>query len=210
MPPVQIALPGDPLPTGPKTVPGPGTHTHHSTLAASLAGPITSTKSHISVAHLAAPTTATTNTLPTVGAIVLVRILRLTTRAANGAILTIAPPPPSPSSTSSATDAPTDTTPQTQAQPCAEPFACTLRREDIRATEKDKVRVADSFRPGDIVRATVISLGDQGGYYVSTARNELGVVLAHAPDGGVMVPLSWREMLDPATGVREARKVAKP
>lgn len=32
-----------------------------------------------------------------------------------------------------------------------------------------------SFRPGDIVRARVISLGDARQYYLSTAENELGV-----------------------------------
>ncbi|KAB8343186.1 hypothetical protein FH972_022776 [Carpinus fangiana] len=191
-----IALPGDRLPSNPKTLPGPGTHTHHAALAASLAGPITTSASSVSIAHPTPRTSTTTNALPTVGATVLLRILRLTTRAATGAILTIAAPPE-------------PAAPAPQALPCAEPFACTLRREDIRATEKDRVRVADAVRPGDIVRAEVISLGDQGGYYVSTARNELGVVLAGAEGGGALVPVSWCEMEDVETGVREARKGAR-
>lgn len=85
-----------------------------------------------------------------------------------------------------------------------------IRREDIRATEKDKVTVADSFRVGDLVRGVVISLGDQGGYYVSTAKNELGVVMAESESGNQMVPVSWKEFVDVRTGRREGRKVAKP
>lgn len=94
------------------------------------------------------------------------------------------------------------------------PFAAQIRREDIRATEKDKVTVVDSFRVGDIVRAEVISLGDNGGYYLSTGRNELGVVVAWGEGGevggDVLVPVSWREVRDLRMGVNERRKVAKP
>lgn len=32
-----------------------------------------------------------------------------------------------------------------------------IRVQDVRATEKDKVKVFESFRPGDIVRAVVVS-----------------------------------------------------
>ena len=31
------------------------------------------------------------------------------------------------------------------------------RVQDVRATEKDKVKIFESFRPGDIVRAQVVS-----------------------------------------------------
>lgn len=63
---------------------------------------------------------------------------------------------------------------------------------------------------GDVVRARVISLGDERSYYLSTARNELGVVMATSEAGNVMVPVSWREFEDSVTGTRESRKVAKP
>lgn len=33
-----------------------------------------------------------------------------------------------------------------------------IRAQDIRATEKDRVRVVESFRPGDLVRAVVVSI----------------------------------------------------
>jgi exosome complex component CSL4 len=82
---------------------------------------------------------------------------------------------------------------------------------DVRATEKDKVKLGECFRVGDIIRAVVISLGDQGGYYLSTAGNEYGVVMAWAEEtGNVCVPVSWKEVIDEATGKRETRKVAKP
>nr|CAG8546763.1 8556_t:CDS:2 [Entrophospora candida] len=51
---------------------------------------------------------------------------------------------------------------------------------DVRATEKDKVKIYNSFRPGDIVRAEVISLGDARSYTLSTAKNELGVIYAQS------------------------------
>ena len=85
-----------------------------------------------------------------------------------------------------------------------------IRQQDIRATEIDKVKVAESFRTGDVVRAVVISLGDERSYYCSTARNEYGVVMACSEGGTQMVPVSWREFAELETGAREARKVAKP
>lgn len=93
---------------------------------------------------------------------------------------------------------------------CPTPFAGLIRREDVRATEKDKVTIADSFRVGDLVRGVVISLGDQSNYYIETARNDLGVVMAKSEEGNVMFPVSWKEFVDGVTGRREARKVAKP
>jgi exosome complex component CSL4 len=53
-------------------------------------------------------------------------------------------------------------------------------------------------------------LGDQSSYYLSTARNELGVLMATSEEGNVMQPVSWKEFRDPITGKSEARKVAKP
>lgn len=57
------------------------------------------------------------------------------------------------------------------------------RTQDVRAVEKDKVKIYNSFRPGDIVRAEVISLGDARSYYLSTAKNELGVIFATSVAG---------------------------
>ena len=84
-----------------------------------------------------------------------------------------------------------------------------IRREDIRDTEKDSVEMFPSFRPRDIVRARVIGLGENYGYALSTAENELGVVFATSEHNGKMLPVSWCEMQCSVTGTRERRKVAK-
>ena len=55
-----------------------------------------------------------------------------------------------------------------------------------------------------------ISLGDQANYYLTTARNDLGVLMAKSEYRNQMVPISWKEFRDPVTGLRESRKVAKP
>merc|ERR1712098_534324 len=94
----------------------------------------------------------------------------------------------------------------------SEPFRGMIRKEDVRATEKDRVEMYRCFRPGDISLARVISLGDSIlGYLVSTAENELGVVIARSEEGArnPMVPVSWTEMQCPVTYNKEPRKVAK-
>ncbi|XP_046928619.1 exosome complex component CSL4 isoform X2 [Lynx rufus] len=94
--------------------------------------------------------------------------------------------------------------------PLKNSFRGTIRKEDVRATEKDKVEIYKSFRPGDIVLAKVISLGDaQSNYLLTTAENELGVVVAHSESGVQMVPISWCEMQCPKTHIKEFRKVAR-
>ncbi|CAD7090092.1 unnamed protein product [Hermetia illucens] len=88
-----------------------------------------------------------------------------------------------------------------------------LRKEDVRATEKDKVEMYKCFRPGDIILARVLPQTELSCYQLSTAENELGVVVALAnesgPYGVPMVPISWTEMQCPDTLVKEPRKVAK-
>ena len=41
-----------------------------------------------------------------------------------------------------------------------EPFRGQIRKEDIREFEKDKIEMYKSFRPGDIILARVLSLGE--------------------------------------------------
>ncbi|KAJ3327054.1 Exosome complex component CSL4, partial [Blyttiomyces sp. JEL0837] len=83
--------------------------------------------------------------------------------------------------------------------PCRENYQGIIRVQDVRATEKDKVQIYKSFRPGDIVRAEVISLGDARSYYLSTAKNDLGVIFAQSVAGHTMIPISWEEMICPKT-----------
>ena len=64
-------------------------------------------------------------------------------------------------------------------------FIC--RKDDVRATEKDKVEMYKCFRPGDIIMARVISLGDAQSYLLSTAENECGVIVATSEAGEFLV-----------------------
>ncbi|KAK5117739.1 hypothetical protein LTR85_008714 [Meristemomyces frigidus] len=190
-----IALPGQTLgPTSANNI-GSGTHIHDSHLIASIAGLLTSIPSTTKATKLPTVSIArpTGPLLPEVGTTVLGKITRTNPRQANLSILALGP-------TGEHTVAAGDS------------FPAVIRQQDIRATEIDKVKVSESFRVGDVVRAVVISLGDERSYYCSTAKNEFGVVMARG-EGGVgeqMVPVSWREFMDPVTGVREMRKVAKP
>jgi len=202
-------VPGMPLGLASNAVSGPGTHLFDGQIYASVAGlygppnPSTGIKDFhkslgsqplpggiLSIGRIQPAATAaaavTNNVLPAVDSTVLARITRINPRQATVAILIV------------------------DNAVCADSFQGLIRVQDIRATEKDKVKVVESFKPGDIVRAVVISLGDQSNYYLSTARNELGVVMAKSEAGNEMAPMSWKEMVDVKTGTKETRKVAKP
>lgn len=88
-------------------------------------------------------------------------------------------------------------------------FKGIVRQEDVRALEKDRVKMYESFRPGDIILARIMSLGDSQSYYLSTAENELGVIYAVSESGHPMIPISWCQMQCSTTGKIEHRKVAK-
>lgn len=94
--------------------------------------------------------------------------------------------------------------------PAGEEFMGVVRTQDVRATEKDRVKIGDCFRGGDVVRGVVISLGDARSYFVTTARNDLGVIFATSEAGTTLEPVSWQEMRCPKTGKLEKRKCAKP
>ena len=85
-----------------------------------------------------------------------------------------------------------------------------IRREDVRDYEADRVEIYRSFRPGDVVRARVLSLGDARAYYLTTAAIELGVIFAQSAAGHTMAAVSWEELECPVTKERAFRKVAKP
>lgn len=203
----SFAVPGQVLSNLTSHQPGAGTHVADNHILASLAGSILtvaaaskSTKPTISVTS-SVQTSVNSPILPIVGSAVLCRVLRVQQRQLQAAVLTIEPS--NTSQSSSITSYPSNTDDETQ-------FLAILRREDVRVYEKDKVVMNESFRVGDIIRATVISLGDERNYYVSTAGNEYGVVIARSDHGNAMVPVSWKEMRDVVTGRGESRKVAKP
>ena len=96
-------------------------------------------------------------------------------------------------------------------QPLRDPCAALLRREDVWPLDaKGPLEMHKCFRPGDIVLAQVISLGDARAYVLSTCASEHGVVLARSTEGATMRPVSWCEMECPSSNVREPRKVARP
>lgn len=98
------------------------------------------------------------------------------------------------------------------ARDLGESFKGIIRSQDVRSTDRDKVKIIESFKPGDIVRAIIISLGDGSNYYLSTAKNDLGVVFAKSEGGSgdSMFPIDWQHMIDKTTGTIELRKCAKP
>lgn len=228
---ISIAVPGQLLGPADEYLPGPGTHIHNANLYASILGPITTTappkppgpqkrltkiipaapaslptisiERNLSAATVNASSAKKAEILPEVNSTVLCRVTRITPRQATVAILVVG---------ETALDG---------------EWQGLIRVQDVRATEKDKVRIFESFRPGDIVRAIVvgsshnvggysvlidlqISLGDQSNYYLSTASNNLGVIMATSEAGNAMYPVSWKEYKDPETGASESRKVCKP
>jgi len=94
--------------------------------------------------------------------------------------------------------------------PLSTPFKGLLRIEDVRAIEKDAVEIARCFRPSDIVVAEVLSMGDSRNYYLTTAKEHLGVIYATSLAGHPMKPFDWQEMVCTRSGIREWRKVARP
>ncbi len=212
---MAIVLPGDVLGSATTHLAGPGTHIYDSKICASIIGSVStipaSTKSGkptMTIPRGAASKSSSQplnlNTLPALKSTVLCRITRVQQRQASSSILVVDPSP--------ITLIPENLTHPTPTTASAEDihFSAVLRREDVRLTEKDKIVMNDSFRVGDIVRATVISLGDEKNYYVSTGGNEFGVVIARSDEGNAMVPASWKEMRDAVNGRVELRKVAKP
>ncbi|XP_059048457.1 exosome complex component CSL4 [Achroia grisella] len=92
------------------------------------------------------------------------------------------------------------------------PYRGILKKEDIKATDKDRIDPYKCYRPGDIILARVLPMTEIHWYHLSTSENELGVVIAAAegsPQGVTMVPISWSEMQCPKTLVKEPRKVAR-
>ena len=69
--------------------------------------------------------------------------------------------------------------------------------------------MSDCYRPGDLVRAEVISLGTMREYGLSTNKAALGVIWARSLEGAPMEAVSWREMRCPVSEQTERRKVAQ-
>ena len=186
---------------------GVGTHILDNNILASIVGTIVKTAATSKSSRPSISVRRTTETenvailpsseLPAVGSSVLCRVIRVQKRQLIASILVTNP---------------TNTAliPYTTALDDESQFQAVLRTEDVRAYEKDKINMNEVYRVGDIIRAVVISLGDERSYYISTAGNEYGVVVATSEAGNAMIPASWKEMKDAVTGKGESRKVAKP
>ncbi|XP_072280492.1 exosome complex component CSL4 [Pyxicephalus adspersus] len=183
---VKWCVPGERLSSLEDCAPGFGTYCKHGYIFASLAGYVVKTSDNGLMPVLCVVRDTDSLLLPEVGCTVTCKVMSINPRFGKVQIMYIG------------------------TRPLKNTFKGTIRREDIRATEKDKVEVYKSFRPGDIVIAKVISMGDtQSSYLLSTAENELGVVVARSEAGAIMVPISWCEMQCPKTHIKEPRKVAR-
>ncbi|KAK6533518.1 exosome 3'-_5 exonuclease subunit ski4 (Csl4) [Orbilia ellipsospora] len=197
----SLVVPGQPLGVATAYVPGTGVHIFNNQIIASLVGKVVTipNASNTATTSSAPPTisvvkpvltpeeeSSSSTLLPDVSSTVLCRITRINARQATAAIFVV------------------------NDRIVGDEFQGVIRVQDVRLTEIDKVKIFTSFRPGDIVRARVISLGDQSNYYLSTASNELGVIMASSESGDSMYPINWREMKSVRTGAVEERKVAKP
>jgi len=167
-------------------VAGPGTYAQHGYIYSSLVGEIRLVNTAENVVSVEVEGFGQKTVVPAAGDIVTIRILSCNPRFAKAHIVCV------------------------RDVVLSEPFRGQVRREDVRATEKDRVEMYRCFRPGDIVLARVISLGDaNAGYLLTTAEAELGVVIARSEVGATMVPVSWTELQCPRTYNKEFRKVAK-
>lgn len=164
---IQIAVPGDDLGNIESLIPATGTHVHNGRIYASILGPIDLKSAPKPVGPTKRLTKITQSTtqprgrvavlppsaipanenssdekavkekkreiMPVVGSTVLCKVTRITPKQASVAILVVG-----------------ETVLEGE-------WAGVIRVQDVRATEKDRVKVGESFRPGDVVRAIVVS-----------------------------------------------------
>lgn len=157
----HVVIPGQPLGQASKYISGPGTHIHQGKLYSSLLGVVTAeaaeapgptkrltritpapttalstlsvTRFPSSQAGTATNKTKRRQVLPEVGNVVLCRVFRIAPRQAVATIEVCG-----------------DTVLDAE-------WHGVIRVQDVRATEKDRVKMYESFRPGDVVRAEVVS-----------------------------------------------------
>ena len=146
----SVALPGKVLGPISKFAPGPGTHVYNGSVVSSLLGRVTiaqPAKAPGPAKRLNKITAPTTDELPTlsvarhgqkreilpdVNNVVLARVVRLMPKRAIVTIQQVG-----------------ETVLQTEWQGV-------IRVQDVRSTEKDKIKIYESFKPGDVVKAQVV------------------------------------------------------
>ena len=183
----DVVVPGDFLVPFSSFSKGPGTCTRGGKLYALLAGKVSISndggqdKPTISVHH----PMSSMKFVPAIGTVAICQVMNIGWKQARVQIISV------------------------KDQILPEPLHGVIRKEDIRAMEKDTAEVFQSFRPRDLIRARVITHGEGQAYVLSTAENELGVVWARCNCGTIMHPLSWCEMQCSKRGDKQKRKVAR-
>ncbi|KAF3134722.1 exosome 3'-_5 exonuclease subunit ski4 (Csl4) [Orbilia oligospora] len=177
----SLVVPGQPLGPVSAYIPGPGVHVFNGQIIASLVGQVVTNPQTTT-------TTTSTSTSTAVPPTISVQKPVLTTDEETNATLL-------PEVSSTVLCRITRINPRQATASifivnnhiCGDEFQGVIRVQDVRLTEVDK-----------------------SNYYLSTASNELGVIMADSEMGDPMYPINWKEMKSTRTGVVEERKVAKP
>lgn len=186
----KICIPGMRLsPSDKEHISGPGTYELKGYIYASLAGILKMEQDESTKAtKVSVVSSRTPSVLPTTGDIVTAKVTIVNSRLVQCVILCVGP------------------------SVLVRPYKGILKKEDIKFTDKDRIDPYKCFRPGDVILARVLPMTEIHWYHLSTAENELGVVIATAegsPQGVSMLPISWSEMQCPKTLIKEPRKVAR-
>ena len=100
--------------------------------------------------------------------------------------------------------------------------ACNMLTDEYRGTVRNVdvagpglqlefAEISECFRPGDIIKAKVISLGDSKAYFLSTVPDDCGILRAKLSSTiGSGIPASYKLVCDSTMMIAEKRKVAKP
>jgi len=133
-------------------------------------------------------TTANGTTVPVVGQSVMGRVTRITAGVANVDIICV------------------------DQRVLPVPSAGIIRVEDVFPADVDHsaVQMTNCFRPGDVVRARIMAMGDTRQYYLTAAAADLGVAWTRDPAGEILLPVAWDQVASPVSGSAQARKAAKP
>lgn len=136
----SIVIPGQPLGPAGSSIPGPGVHLFDNQLTSSLVGQVhNDTSTNPPTISVIKPVLSedeeqgNTTLLPEVNSEVICRVTRINARQATVGIFVV------------------------NGKLCGDEFQGVIRVQDVRLTEVDKVKIFTSFRPGDIVRARVVS-----------------------------------------------------
>lgn len=189
---MQVVIPGDSLGSTAELAAGAGCYTAGSTIYASVLGVVTRLPAHDGAGATVVEVRRTKDgeagaaapVPPQIGSIVIAKVTNIAAKMAKVDIMSV------------------------DGTPVSEAFPAVIRAEDVRQDTTQEVQMAACFRPGDFVRASVISLGTRRDYVLSTAlSDDLGVVYASL-DGKQLLVQDGKTMVCSKTGAKEPRKVA--